>query len=233
MNNYDRLVAERNSLRANTWLQQFGQTDDESTGDGKTACMLVCLQWLSLLWLGKRYSIDQVSSLAGRPASSTTGTFPSQVARFITRTGLPYKVADDKSEELSFARVVQLANERGPVIVGVKYTYHPAKRNYEYLGIKASSKPNGFALLSGKTQLNFYGSHAEVIVGSWPIAGVDLASPLGTQVWWKDPNHGSSVRPERPPYDIMNFTQSRKLYESRREFNVPLLAIYPTRAYEG
>jgi hypothetical protein len=226
---WQRLLWWRAFLTANP-AQQFGQPDCSMYGDGRTACMAVVLQKLARAWLNKTYTLNQISALCGRPASSTVGTLPSQVARFIVRTGLPYRVADEQSEELSFDKIANLARTRGPVGIGVKYSWHPDKRGITYRGIRADDKPNGYPLKGGRTQLDFAGSHAELVVADWTLAGIDLAW-LDEQWWIVDPNHGSTVRPEKPPYDILNRRQAQQLYESRRAFGVPLLAIYPTREF--
>lgn len=224
-------------------LQQFGQTDDESTFNGATGCTHTVLQILIYAKTGRIYSHDEISQVAGYPWPSQNpgrrgmraSTAPtSELMRVVRSFGLPYKPVFYNSDltPAIWAWLNRVTNANGPALVGIKYDWHPDKRGTVYNGIKADGKPNGFAEIGGATQLyGFAGPHAELRVG------YDRSSDGKYHDWWRDPNHGSPARPERPAYDRLSTAQSRKLIQSYRRVLIggdprSLMFIVPTTTFE-
>lgn len=239
MNESSRVAWWKGLAVANPELQQFGQPHSRTTTSkagvvGAKGCTQTILQLLALGWLGLRLTPDDVSRLAGYPSQrqidEDLGMFPSQVERFMTVTGLPYKLLYDATH----TSLMRRANLHGPVAFGGMYSEQPEWYGFTYRGTKADGKPNGYASPrghAGKTQLTgFTGAHFEALLGYHVLR--DAAGNVTRRIpYVKDPDHGSALRPERPPYDAMTATQFRRLYESflpeRR-----LYAFVPTRVFE-
>lgn len=197
-------LAKSLELRRKRPFQQFGQSNDARTNNGATGCTDTCLQFLLLLWKGKWMTHDQIRAKVGH-TNRYTGLNYSEVQAFCRAMGLPYQV----KLGLSATEIFSLSN-RAPVMVGEAYSWHPERRGYVYMGIRADGKPNGFAEQSGKTQLKgFTGAHATVLLG---YDHTDSDAPYDVYVF--EPNHGSPSRPEKPPYDEISTTQFRNLYAS-------------------
>jgi hypothetical protein len=210
-------------LRTDRPFQQFGQTDDESTRNGANGCTHTVLQYLALLWRGRWYSQDQVSSLAGFPGGNR-GLYPSEVQRFCDRAGIPYRV----THNLTALSVLKLS-ERGPVGFGHAYSHWPEWYGFRYGTIIADGRPNGYAgplRAAGKTQLSgFTGAHFGLVLGWDPSKTVTTRRVVA----W-EPNHDSPARPENPPYDQMTSGQFRIVYESyERVLRRTPYALVPTR----
>jgi hypothetical protein len=207
--------------------QQFGQTDDESTFNGSSGCTHTVLQWLAWRVKGRWYSHDEVSRLAGYPSAANNprrrGLYPSEVQRFCDRVGLPYRIKFGMT-----ALAVARASKLGPVGFGHAYSWWPEWKGYRYGRITADGKPNGYATPTGKagrTQLaGFTGAHFGMLLGY-------ATDPDGPDLYYAwEPNHGSPVRPERPPYDRMTYEQFRRVYESYlKVLNRATYALVPTK----
>jgi hypothetical protein len=190
--------------------QQFGQKDDETTFNGATGCTHTVLQWMIWRTKGKWVTHDVISHYATYPVAQFNpkrrGMRPSEVQRVIDHYGLPYKIVHGWSV-LSIAK----ASKLGLVGFGHLYPWWPEWRGFRYGNVKADGKPNGYATPTGKagrTQLSgFYGRHFGMLLGYATQDGPDLY-----YAW--EPNHGSAVRPEKPPYDRMSYVQFERLVKS-------------------
>jgi hypothetical protein len=217
-----------NFSRANTGLQQFGQSGDASTWNGATGCTHTCLQRLIKAQTGRTVSHDTISKVAGYPwpnhnAKKRGLLSPSEVGRVIAYYKLPYKYLP----RASWAQV-GAAMELGPVMVGIRYGYWPEKVGYRYQGSTADGRPGGFAFRNGKTQLKGFesGYHAILLLGQYRDAnGVYRVSA-------NEPNHGSSSRPEKPDYDDVRAQYAARAYEKYGSTGRPLLAWVPTRTFK-
>lgn len=188
-------------------FQQFGQRDDESTFNGATGCTHTDLQKLILAKTGRMYSHDEISRIAGYPnASANPGrrglrlstSSTSEVMKVVRAFNLPYLPYFFNGAMTSGVwNYVKKAAAMGPVMVAEKYSHHPERKGYRYNGTVADGRPNGFALLNGKTQLSGAESiaHAILWLAYWRAAdGRWLVDEF-------DPNHGSPARPEKPPFE--------------------------------
>jgi hypothetical protein len=129
---------------------------------------------------------------------------PSEIETFIRWARFPYVLR----RSLTTSQIAAYA-KRGPVLVGHVYGQTPEWEGYVYAGVKADGLPNGFADpkgKAGKNQLAGFenGRHMGVLLGT-----VDAF-----HCYWFDPNHDSSARPERVPYDVMTSKQLDRLVQS-------------------
>lgn len=221
---------------ANPWLQQFGQANDDAAWNGSTACTHTVCQYLALLWLGRRYTINEVNRLAGMPYKAAKimpngrriprGMNNLEFQRFCNAVGLPYVVRFG----LPFETVLTYSN-KAPVFYGDRYGSEPRKRGAIYNGVRA--KPP-FATLNGATQLTgslINGRHAVVLLGYRSVISDISGKIVYYRAWRKDPNHGSSARPERPPYDLIRTTEAKREYLDYADVsNGRVYAALPTRS---
>ena len=208
--------------------QQFGQPNDSTTFNGATACTHVVLQWIIWRIRGQWPTIDQISKAAGYPPPSSNpkrrGLTTTEVKRVISHYGLPYRIVRGAK-----AADVWHASKRGLVGFGHIYGWWPEWKGYRYGAITADGRPNGYATPTGKagrTQLSGFnnGRHFGLLMGY----AVDPKGPDLGYAW--EPNHGSSARPERPPYDRMTYRQWKAAYESFQKVGgVLTYALVPTR----
>jgi len=230
------------SQPATRTLQQFGQNGDVSTFNGATGCTHTILQILILAKTGHIYSHDEISKIAGYPWPSQnparrglrTSTDPnSELMRVVRHFGLPYKPVFYNSQvtDAIWTWLCNLNNARGPVLVGVKYDWYPEHRGTVYNGHTADGRPNGYAEFNGATQITgFYGPHATLRVGYAKMADGRWHD------FWREPNHGSPSRPERPAYDRFLSGQGRTAINSYRRLLVngtprSLLFVVPTATF--
>jgi len=205
---------------------QFGQRDSESTFGGATGCTQTVLQWIVWRATGTWQTIDDISSAAGYPWPGSNprrrGMTIAEVEQVIDHYDLPYEVVRDRP-----TLEVWRASKLGVVGVAVMYSHWPEWRGYRYRAVTANGKPNGYATplrKAGKTQLSgFYGRHMTALLG---YATDPRAPDLGYAL---EPNHGSTARPEKPPYDRISYRQFGIAYQSYRTVGgQPLYAIVPT-----
>ncbi len=213
-------------------LQQFGQSDDESTYNGATGCTHTLLQLLIKAKTGQLYSHDEISKIATYPwpvnnpnrRGMYSGGNDNEVGRVLTKFGIPMQIIFGAN----WRDLIDIWSPRGPVMMGIVYGYWPEWRGYHYAGRVADGKPNGFAVHNGKTQLSGaeHIFHATFFIGHRydPKREVTLA-------YAKEPNHGSPSRPEKPGYDIIKATQMRTAYQSYSRTGRRSLAWTPTRTW--
>lgn len=221
------------ATRRSNPFQQFGQAADSCTDDGSLGCALTVLQFLTLNAKGVFYTHNTIADKTSYPCGggpTNRGMFPSEMQEWFNYAKLPYAV----KYHLTTAQLYSAA-ALGPVWFGCSYSRWPQWKGYVYKGITAKGTYNGFAALNGSTQLtgitgNRYppsptnaDGHAGCLLGS----GIGRT---GFQVYVWEPNHGSTARPERPPYDIITGTQFSKLYNSYKNvLGRSLVAAIPTR----
>lgn len=222
--------------------QQFGTSDDESTFNGATGCMHTKLRILIRAVTGRDYSHDEISKVAGYPWPANNpnrrglrlSTDPdSEVMRVVRKFGLPYVpyFYDGVLTDRLWERVKTNMRE-SPLIIGMKYSHYPEDKGYVYMGRRADGYPVGFALAHGKTQLSGAENiaHAVMLIAYWESTKYDR-----WVVSSKDPNHGSPSRPERPPFDLVTPTQTKKMINSLRQLTLrpgeprSLTFLFPTR----
>lgn len=193
--------------------QQFGQPNSSLTTNGATGCTDTILQWLIWRTKGKWVSQNRIRNVAGiyrivyGANGERRGLRPDEVQRVLTYYQLPYKIVRGWS-----ALQVARASRLGLVGFGHMYPWWPEWRGYRYGNVRADGHPNGYATPTGhagRTQLSgFYGRHFGMLFGY-------ATSPTEPDLYYGwEPNHGSAVRPERPPYDRMTFTQFARAYDS-------------------
>lgn len=211
-----RLTEAIHVANANPWLQQFGQSNDDAAFNGASACTHTVCQFLALLWLKERLTINEVNMLAGMPYRPSKLVNGFRIPRgmnniefqtFCDRMKLPYVVRFG----LPFETVLTYSN-KAPVFYGNRYGSEPRKKGARYNGVTA--KPP-FATLNGATQLTgslINGRHAVTILGYRSVISDTTGKIAYYRAWRKDPNHGSPSRPERPPYDLIRTTEAKAEY---------------------
>jgi len=226
-------------LNSNPGLQQFGQGDgDTTTKNGSLGCTHTVLQTLVQAKTGDRPTQDEISHAAGYPSQAGlpagqgrgmtwSGGDNGEIMRVVHRYGLPYRLFFPGGPLTAAVwQTVKDAVSKGPAMIAVCYKYQPEKLNYTYRGVHSDGKPNGYALVGGKTQLTgFDGAHAELWVDYFKH----------TQLGWihhvKDPNHGSGIRPEKPGYDRIRDAQMKRLVGSYRLMGRKLAFLLPTTTF--
>lgn len=235
VNESSRVLYVEKFAQDNRQIQQFGQWDDEKFYGGRTACAAACLQFIIKLWLGRTYTLDQIATIAGYPANydqriGRIGMTTIQISRVISRLGLPYKfVARWTNVEL-----MRRTNLYGPSLIAYRYGTNPEWYGYNYGGVRADGRPNGFASplgRAGKTQLTGFenGSHMGIHLGYLVIRN-SSGGVTGRHHRFKDPNHGSPSRPEKPPFDVISDPQFKRLAASLTEIGRTPFAYVATRA---
>lgn len=218
-----------NFSAANTNLQQFGQSDDESTWNGRTGCTHTVLQRLVKAKTGQYYSHDRISQVATYPWPAQnprmrgmfSGGGDDEVGNVMHHFGLPYVLKLD----WTWAQVIS-ATMKGPVLYGIRYGYWPEDVGYRYGGHVADGKPGGFAFRNGKSQLYGFekGYHATLLLGQRLIRG-------GYRAYGNEPNHGSKTRPERPDYDSVPAKYAARAYQQYASEGRRLFAWIPTQTF--
>jgi hypothetical protein len=212
-------------------IQQFGQPDDDEVHNGSTACTHAICQFLALVWNGDELSLNEVNRLAGMPKNALSkdgkprGMRPTELAHFLAKARIPMHIKFGISFEGLLAR-----SDRGPVFYGMRYGSAPTMK----VGAAAAEGPFGFARPfghAGATQRDAADTrHAVVMLGFLERRGPD-GKLLATDVFRKEPNHGSPNRPERPPYDRIFAHQARREYNDYRDkLGLHLYAAVPTQS---
>jgi len=230
-----RILARRNRY-------QFGQPASTTNlvGGGSFACTDTCIQLIVWMAKGKKVTLNDVRRRSGGPKGSSRftpgmrGLVPSEALRALRSYGLDYELRSLGARDL-----LRIARNRGPVIIAEQYWAHPQWKGYRYAGrtLRGWSTSHagkrirvGFArprTRAGLTQWNFRGNHA-VLLASAFVAGLDnVEQSIGLV---RDPNHNSSVRPERPKWDVVTPQQLNRMSNSiRNAYYGRRLAYVPKR----
>lgn len=214
-----------------TPLVQFGQADQQSVmyAGHSTGCTHVELQRAHLIWHGKEISIDRISEIAGYTEvqrRALKGLSAYQVSRVIRKLNLPYNQPQFHGDPQV---VVDTMRHVGPVILAVGYDMYPQLEDGDhYTGGRPTGKPNGYAIVGGRSDLGFTGGHC--VTGLTVRYRRDIGKKRPRVC---DPDHGSAARPEVYPYDIMTEGQLKNLVHSGvKQFGV-VVAYLPTREWTG
>lgn len=197
--------------RENRGLQQFGQLKDGKVHNGSTACTHTVCQFLYLYWHDEIITLNRVNRLAGMKPNVMSGKMargmrPDEVRTFFRNADIPMVLRSNRPFKDLLA-----ASKRGPLFYAIRYGTAPRRPGLMDLG-------NGFArpMKRGATQKGDGDMrHAVVMLGFREV--VRANGSIRRDVFRKDPNHGSSVRPERPPYDVITGRQARAEYEAYRD----------------
>jgi hypothetical protein len=203
---------------------QFGQTDDESTLNGVTACGHTCLQDILFAYKGLRLSQDQISRVVGYWARTPDrGLHTDEVQRILSHYGVSYTVKTG----LSSGELLTASNI-GPVLLVIRYGNWP--NWYKYRG---TSPPAPFARPLGKGGRNqfsgFFGSHFVLELGY--VRKVDSTGKfLRNDVYAMEPNHDSPARSENVPYDVVTQTDFYRAFSAVKQLGWSnTLALVPNR----
>ncbi len=196
-------------------LQQHRQADDDLVHDGTTACTHVICQYLALVWHDKFFTLNEVNEMAEMPPNATNqdgrprGMLAPELKAFFKNADIPMVVRYDRPFE-----DLLKTSKRGPVFYAIRYGSAPR--------LKDTPTENGFArpfppLRRGATQVGSASTrHAAVMLGFLERHDAD-GNVTATNVYRKEPNHGSASRPERPPFDVIFGHQARREYEDYRD----------------
>ena len=214
--------------RANRNMQQFGQTDDESTWNGACGCTHICAQRLVKAKTGRYYSQDELSKIAGYPwpdkNPNKRGMYsPSEFQRIVDHFDLPYRYKSG----VTWEQIID-ALKLGPVVTGIRYGYWPEKVGAVYMGTKADGRPGGYAYYNGKTQLK----GAESIYHAIVLFGRRYARKKKRWVVYaNEPNHGSPSRPEKPDYDRVRSSYAHRAFNQYGSDGRTHFAWLPTKTF--
>ncbi len=215
---------------------QFGRPPKttRTTRSGALGCGHQALSFVESVWhpTMPRLTQDEVGRLAGWPdpgQPSWQGLLTDQLLQGCRRLALPYKgVWDPDVDDL-----VWIARQKGPVFFLALYASLPEWKGYDYLGIKPDGRPNGYARPIGKAGANqlggtYFGHWLTLLSSKWRPAR------NANDVWVRDSNHDSPIRPETPPFEIWTRNQLDLALNSFRAISTShrTFAAVPTRALE-
>jgi hypothetical protein len=151
---------------------------------------------------------------------------PSELEAFFRNADIPMKLVFGRS----FEKIMK-ASDRGPVFYGMRYGSAPRR--------KGTPTENGFArpfppLRRGATQVGSPETrHAVVMLGY--LHRRDASGTLiATDVFRKEPNHGSPSRPEKPPFDKIFAHQAKREYEDYHDrLGLDLYAAVTKKGFES
>jgi hypothetical protein len=209
---------------------QFGQPDQTTTlvGGGEVACTDTSIQMIVMLVKELNVSLNEVRRRSGAPFGQPMDSI--EALRALHSFGLPY----ERRNDLNAMECMNIADNRGPVILCVSYWAYAQWEGYTYAGrtlhgyatSPAGRKVNvGVAKpekRAGLTQWTFPDGHA-VVEGCSKKIGRRRFGVL------RDPNHNSVARPERPAYDLLTVQQmNRGLDAYERQYGHRVVLV-PTR----
>lgn len=192
---------------------QFGQAQDQLTFDGMTACGHTCVQFIVGLVKRRLVTLNDVARAVGYPdarqAAFHIGLYERQVIEALKHFGIGYEIRGD----LSARELIDIAHQRGPVIIEYVYGWTPERQGYTYRGVRADGRPNGYARplgTTGKTQLVGFedGYHYSLLL-SYYKRGSERE-----RVYFRDTNRDSLPRPESSAYDVISQAQFARMYRS-------------------
>lgn len=195
--------------------QQHGQKNDNLVHNGTTACTHAICQYLALVWHDKLFTLNEINEMAEMPPNARNaqgeprGMLAPELKAFFKNADIPMVVKYDRPFEDLLTR-----SKRGPVFYAIRYGSAPRR--------KGTPSENGFArpippLRRGATQVGGDSvRHAAVLLGFLQRHDAD-GHVTATNVYRREPNHGSTSRPERPPFDEIFGHQARREYEDYRD----------------
>lgn len=209
---------------------QFGMPGASSTRNGRepgsTGCTHTEIVRLVFLWTGKVITQDEISAAVGYNASGGEGLSYKQTEAAFRHWNLPYGPQTAPSP----MDLVNAVRTQGPAMMGCQYLWYPQDKDpkVHVTGGKPNGKPNGYAISHGRTDLGFTRGHMVTVLAARWRADLKLYRPRVC-----DPDHGSTARPERPPFDIMEFGQLAALLHSGVSQFGGLVVYLPTRQWNG
>lgn len=195
---------------------QFGQAGVPFSL-AKVACTDTCVQMVINYYKDKLVSLNEVRKDSGKPPYGT-GLTVSAALQALSRNGVThYKWT------LGYSRAFMKSKlALGPVIVSVNYRYYPSWPGSRCGGNDARE--------GGKTDCNFTGAHAVLVIKMLPVYHSN-----GTFARYdflvRDPDHNSAGRPEKPRYDRITEAQLKTAMENVKYYpgwEKPSV-MYPTR----
>lgn len=194
---------------------------------GDVACADTSIQMVVRIIQGKYLSLNYIRRASGNahrvPMSVTNAAY------CLRRLGLDYELRTN----ITAREVMQIAREKGPVLIAEDYWAHPQWKDYVYAGHKMDGKARtasgrsvyvGFSRpleRSGSNQWTFKLGHMVLVATSQRKDGKNVA-------YVRDPNHNSASRPQRPAWDEVNTRQlARMMHSFNRGRNI--IAIVPRR----
>jgi hypothetical protein len=194
---------------------QFGQPPATTTLTlgGKSACVDTCIQLIVWMADSKVISQNMVRRASGAPVGEPTQV--EQALRALHHFGMPYEYRVG----LTAGQVLDIARNRGPVIICHRYWSYPQWRGYTYAGKTLDGHArNDYGKTvrvglsrpiarSGLTQWTFRDGHAALVSADGYRRGKRVAIV-------RDPNHNSAARPERPAFDILAMSQLNRMLRS-------------------
>lgn len=207
---------------------QWGQRDaDKFMPQGvNTGCSATSVQFILGLH-GHVVSLNDIAEAVGYPDSRQAklhiGLYDRQVVQALAHWGVMYRLTTDKTP----TELMRISVRQGPVAFCCIYGQWPEWQGYRYYGETADGKPNGYARpiqAAGKNQLTGFedGRHMGLLLSKYHRSGTPHEA---TQVWLRDPNHGSPARPEKPVYDIVTPGQWGRLFRTTGVAIVPIGAL--------
>jgi hypothetical protein len=187
---------------------QFGQGHDSTTAHGSEACTHVVWQAIIYLFTGLKVTIDEISRIAGYTRGDV-GMNSGHIDRIIAHYRLPYaaswrtRAPNGKLGDWTTADLLKTAREVAPVPLAVPYGLYPLD---EDLVVEGS---NGDAIAGGRSDLSFAGNHAVLLfTARWRRRYGEYRPRL------VDPDHGSTLRPTIPRFDIIDQDQLARMWNS-------------------
>jgi hypothetical protein len=212
-------------------MYQFRQRDSSLTKNGIVGCADCSIQVVARIAKGKRYTLNQIRRLTGETPGQPTDAY--HLLLGLRRLRLPYSI---RTSNLTAREVIHTIKTKGPVIIAYRYWAHPHWKGARYGGhyMNGWTTNNqgrrvrvGFSRperKSGANQWGFRLGHAAVL--AWARTGDDGRSIIGV----RDPNHNSTVRPQRPAWDKIDVKQLNTMLMSIAPANLgrPLVFV-PTK----
>lgn len=201
---------------------QFGQVG--APCGGSSCCTDTCIQMIVEYYKDKTYSLNEIRRRAQLGTNFNenpcTGINNIEVLNALNRLGVHhYKTAFGID-----AKFVQDKARKGPVLVGVHYGSWPTKKtgNCHVRGIRKAE-------LGGRTDCNFSGAHAVLVIGSRTHLS-SRGRKLHTDIFARDPDHNSPSRPEKPKKDRIHRYDLRLAMENLPRYTAfsNTYVVYPT-----
>lgn len=199
---------------------QFGQYP--TVCGGSSCCTDTCIQMIVEYYKEKHYDLATIRKLAQRntsfnerPCSGINGI---EVLNALKNLGIThYRIGWGVD-----AADINVMKNVGPTLVGVHYGSYPNKPGRCAGTYKAE--------LGGRTDCNFRGAHAVLVVGGRKHLD-STGRYLHTDLYSRDPDHNSPSRPEKPPYDRIKMSDFNIAMRNLPKYTAfrNTYAVYPTK----